>query len=210
MTAGLLGMALANIITNSFSFDVSITMMHFWIGLGLLAALTAKPCSLPSPQSARALIAGSRRYTAIGETKFSAEWQRDPRCLVNGRIVRKRLQKGWEMEAALTTPTRADKNITAFGETKTLAEWAQDPRCRITRGHLAKRLRQGWDHEKALSTPYQQQTHLLSAFGETKTLTEWSADPRCIVSHDCLRWRMRQGWDPERALTTPSVAQTKI
>ncbi len=44
--------------------------------------------------------------TIFGETKIISMWAQDPRCQVNEHCFRRRLQHGWEVERALTTPIR--------------------------------------------------------------------------------------------------------
>lgn len=47
---------------------------------------------------------GKRLFvTAFGETKSTAEWGRDPRCLVGRQTLRTRIQAGWDHETAITT-----------------------------------------------------------------------------------------------------------
>ncbi|MHB9025248.1 MAG: O-antigen ligase family protein [Armatimonadota bacterium] len=48
LSIGLLGMLSAYLVTNMFAFDNSATMATFWIGLALLAALTAEDRALPA------------------------------------------------------------------------------------------------------------------------------------------------------------------
>jgi hypothetical protein len=48
----------------------------------------------------------TRWVTCFGETKSLASWAEDDRCLVKYATVQARLNKGWEPEKALTTPTR--------------------------------------------------------------------------------------------------------
>lgn len=104
-----------------------------------------------------ALTTPSRRhsqptYQAFGEEKTLATWARDPRCLVRKHNLKSRIQLGWDMERAMTTPVEAPL-YTAFGEEKRLCEWAQDTRCVVSLNCLDSRLRLGWDLESALTTP---------------------------------------------------------
>jgi hypothetical protein len=46
----------------------------------------------------------SRWMTAFGETKLIADWARDPRCVVSRRRLYKRIEDGWSVEEAITTP----------------------------------------------------------------------------------------------------------
>ena len=63
-----------------------------------------------------------------------------------------RLQYGWSVEKAMSTPTRRlTKDITYNGKTKTLKAWSIS--LGGTPGLIAKRLRTGWSIEKAITTP---------------------------------------------------------
>jgi hypothetical protein len=48
-----------------------------------------------------------RTHTAFGETRQLAAWLSDPRCVVGYNLLNNRLQDGWTLEEALTTPLRA-------------------------------------------------------------------------------------------------------
>jgi hypothetical protein len=43
---------------------------------------------------------------AFGETKTIAEWARDPRCIIGYKSLHYRIQRGWDVERALTIPVR--------------------------------------------------------------------------------------------------------
>lgn len=43
------------------------------------------------------------KLTAFGESKYMPEWIKDNRCVIGISGLRKRLEKGWEIEVALTT-----------------------------------------------------------------------------------------------------------
>lgn len=50
---------------------------------------------------------GNRLLTAFGETKTTMQWSEDPRCKTNYIAILNRLDKlGWDVERAITTPTR--------------------------------------------------------------------------------------------------------
>lgn len=46
------------------------------------------------------------RLTYDGETKCSAEWSHDPRCVVPSYQFQQRVSRGWDIQRALTTPLR--------------------------------------------------------------------------------------------------------
>lgn len=97
----------------------------------------------------------NRFLTAFGETLHMQEWCR--RTGIKQRLLWDRLDTGWDVEAALTTPTGArkgrkpDKILVEFdGRRMTLKEWAKE--YNMPRNRLAKRLNRGWDMKKALET----------------------------------------------------------
>jgi len=51
-------------------------------------------------------IKGNRMITYLGETKCVAEWGEDPRCVIPKYQFQQRIQCGWDIERALTTPLR--------------------------------------------------------------------------------------------------------
>lgn len=44
----------------------------------------------------------NRALTAFGEKKLVCEWAEDPRCMVSLQTFKKRIQKGWEAERAIS------------------------------------------------------------------------------------------------------------
>jgi hypothetical protein len=50
--------------------------------------------------------AQAEKYQAFGESKTLAEWELDPRCKVAEPPLRSRLRSGWDVETAITTPSR--------------------------------------------------------------------------------------------------------
>ena len=151
---------------------------------------------------------------AFGESKTFIQWSRDKRCVVNYTTLLKRLNRGWDTEAALTSSgntgpkrrsarrssTRTAVYLLAFGEEKTKTQWSRDERCVVSYITLSKRLNRGWDTEAALTAPIGQfKTYI--AFGEEKTARSWSRDKRCVVSYTALLKRLNCGWDTEAALT---------
>jgi len=143
-------------------------------------------------------------YEAFGEVKGLPAWARDARCTVSMVALYGRVNLGWDLERALTTPTTTARTLCAFGDAKTLADWVADPRCAVPLQTLKSRLKSGWTLERALTTPLMT-PQTVTAFGETQTLTAWTHDARCSVNKACLESRIRLGWEPERAVTTPSM-----
>jgi len=97
---------------------------------------------------------------AFGEEKGLTAWARDPRCAVTAPAVRRRLEKGWKSEDAITEPPaypglsgHVFHRVRAFGETKSVTDWARDRRCKVTLGGLQGRLKRGVAAEVAIRTP---------------------------------------------------------
>lgn len=44
--------------------------------------------------------------TAFGETKLQKDWTKDPRCKPSETTFKSRIQQGWAVELALTTPAK--------------------------------------------------------------------------------------------------------
>jgi len=107
--------------------------------------------------------------TAFGESKTAIEWAQDPRSVVGQGTIRGRVNKGWDHEKAITTPTKIPAfnldHITAFGETKSMAEWSRDPRCVPNYRALVKRIRRGFTPEQAITLPLSSGHLYEKAFG---------------------------------------------
>lgn len=99
---------------------------------------------------------GPNLHTLWGESKTLRAWARDNRsqCPVYGTLET-RINSGWGLERALTTPPRTYKTTKseAFGESKTLRQWAADSRCVVPYGTLYARVKaRGWPLESAMTT----------------------------------------------------------
>lgn len=72
---------------------------------------------------------------------------------LNYSTLSNRINKGWDIEKALTTPSVCRKNcdITYNGKTQTLYQWAKETG--LTYSALRHRFDRGWDIEKILTTP---------------------------------------------------------
>lgn len=69
---------------------------------------------------------------AWGESRSAADWLRDPRCSVSQSTLWMRIESGWSVEDALSTPpapVSESKTYKAFGEVKSLWGWVKDDRC---------------------------------------------------------------------------------
>ena len=162
----------------------------------------------------RRIIRTDRMISAFGEEKSICAWMNDPRCqLYSVKTFTCRLESGWDIERALTTPPiegRPVHQITAFNETKSLKGWSHDSRCVVERGVLRNRLLSGWDAESALTTlpGHRLRARYVTAFGETKPLAAWANDSRNMVSKKVFITRVYKGWVMERALTEPESDAT--
>ena len=95
---------------------------------------------------------------SFGERKTLIEWTQDPRCQVPLRELRTRIEKGWDAEEAISTPSatrpsRARNSIQAFGEEKSISDWSRDDRAAVSGLTIAARVQRGWAPEEAISTP---------------------------------------------------------
>jgi hypothetical protein len=147
---------------------------------------------------------------AFGEEKSLKDWKTDPRCVVCGSAVDRRLRRGMSLELALTTPSNDDAKKDGFGERKTLSEWVADSRCVVPERTLSGRLARGESLEEALTRPQWKFASTRwrtgkrwSGFGTLLTANQWSEDPRCVVPLNVLRMRLAKGMNPERAITKP-------
>lgn len=104
--------------------------------------------------------------TAFGESKCMAEWAEDPRCLVSEGTFAMRVNRDWDVEAALTTVADGTRKgrvapnagvVTAWGEIKTVSGWLKDDRCLIKNSKtLWLRINKySWPPEKAMTQPIQ-------------------------------------------------------
>jgi hypothetical protein len=59
----------------------------------------------------------SRMLTAFGETKCSVLWERDPRCVVTRKGMLKRIERGWPLERAMTTPPQNRRGVKVHSDT---------------------------------------------------------------------------------------------
>lgn len=129
-------------------------------GWGLEEALTTPERGKPP-----VLVQGTF-LEAFGERKNVRQWSLDERCVVGLGTLAGRLERGWDLERAMTTsPLGADYSkgvsrpkgprwsLEAFGESRLVAEWARDARCAVGLSMLQARLKAGWSAEEAIATP---------------------------------------------------------
>lgn len=142
--------------------------------------------------------------SSFGERKTLVEWTQDPRCQVSLRELRARIERGWEIEAAIATPSsirpsRARNLVKAFGEEKSIYDWARDSRAAVSGLTIAARVQRGWDHEEAISTPVHGKARPPRATTAKanppvrKARAAVAADPVTNFGADEVRNRLRQG-----------------
>jgi len=153
----------------------------------------------------------SIKYGAFGESKSIQHWLQDPRCLVLGPTIRRRLVAGWDFTDAITK--RSTIKYAAFGESKYIKDWILDSRCLVSEGTIRRRVKAGWDFTDAItklkpSRLLEQRNHIkYEAFGESKSIKDWTKDPRCLVSASNVRRRVKAGWDFTDAITKPNSSR---
>lgn len=99
----------------------------------------------------------NRPITAFGRTQNLKQWARE--YGMSHQALRHRLNAGWGVERALTTPldkgnaykigTRVARTVEAFGRSMTISEWAKCTGLKYIT--IFSRLYDGWTPEEALS-----------------------------------------------------------
>ena len=64
-------------------------------------------CRWASHREQRLNRNGLRLFSAFNETKSLVWWAEDRRCVVSFSYLRTRISRGWDIEAAIATPTRS-------------------------------------------------------------------------------------------------------
>jgi hypothetical protein len=122
----------------------------------------------------------NRFITAWGETKCQADWMQDTRVVFSIVCALKRVDSGWSIEDALSTPQGCLPGTST--RIRPIYKYVSSS-CYIKR-HNPK--------------------YDATAFGETKRIKEWAEDPRCVVSREVLRDRLARGILSEDAITRPN------
>lgn len=92
----------------------------------------------------------NNQVTLNGETHTLTEWAR--RFGVKLSTIYARLDRGWTMQRAITTPSATkERPMSINGVTRSIAAWARH--AGIEEGTLRARLRQGWSLRRAVSKP---------------------------------------------------------
>jgi len=106
-------------------------------------------------------IAAPGRFKAFGSEKTYTEWASDPKVLCcSPKILRKRLEDGWNEERALMTSVffeKYDPELLLYsptGKSLKAMEWAKEPGCFVLPDLLVERLSTGWSLEEALYDLY--------------------------------------------------------
>ena len=92
----------------------------------------------------------SKWITFNGKTQIMEDWERE--MGFKRHIILERLERGWSVNKAITTPVRSShKSVTFNGQTKTLSEWSKE--VNIKNAEIWRRLNRGWSVEEALTVP---------------------------------------------------------
>lgn len=68
------------------------------------------------------------------------------------KLLKGRLELGWRLSKALTTPLHADeKHVKFAGKSQSISAWGRE--LGISGGRISERLRAGWSVSRALTTP---------------------------------------------------------
>jgi len=167
---------------------------------------------------------GQRNLPAViernGQSKTLREWwESDAIEGLKYTTFRSRIDNGWGIEKALTTPLGITigkrRYIEMDGETKSLREWWESEAVSgLSYGTFRMRIFYGWGLESALNTPTaatigrSSPRRLHERDGQSKTLREWwdSSDTK-VVKYELFCRRVGDGWDIEKALTTAKRAK---
>ena len=161
----------------------------------------------------------SRLLTLDGVTKTMTEWSKQAQ--VGFSCFRGRLEDGWPLAKALTTPARRAGHSWQMTSEK-------DSKCSVCQLERHKKPSGGnsysingktfWPREQVVCSPQLVNTSykrpkvfksppasrwhpiLITAFGETLRLSEWAR--RTGLNGGTIRQRILSGWDPEKVLTT--------
>lgn len=98
----------------------------------------------------------TRWITYQGRTMCMKDWANE--LGVHPALILRRLQRGWDVERALTEPAGEQHlpppeptRLTFNGETLTLTEWSE--RLGVALGTLQARVKRGWSTERVLTAP---------------------------------------------------------
>lgn len=95
------------------------------------------------------------RVTAFGECKCLIEWEKDDRCSVKAAVIKRRIDKSWTAEDAITFPLEHETKpifVLYKGESKTLGEWCNELNVDYTMVYKRIVYRK-WSTAKAFETP---------------------------------------------------------
>lgn len=87
--------------------------------------------------------------TINGETKTVAQWARLNN--IPYHHVYRRVEIGWTVEKAVTTPIKQNMTATYKGKTQTLLEWSKELNCDVKT--LYARKKNGWEDEQIIGRP---------------------------------------------------------
>lgn len=110
-------------------------------------------CRWATPKEQSNNKSNNRIITFQGETKNLSAWADDDRCKVSYINLNGRIQAGWDIERAMTTPIKEVKNRRPLINGKGLGQIIKESGTTIHRNTIEKRLDYGWSIEDALHRP---------------------------------------------------------
>lgn len=136
--------------------------------------------------SGKSAARNQRLITFNGVTKDCTEWSLS--LGGNYHLVQDRLNQGWSLDDALSTPAKLPELIDFNGNSMTVGEWGEltgiPPRT------IRNRLKNGWTVEKALFTPV---AKIYEFNGQSMTIAEWAKETGIPIG--TIKDRLRKGWD---------------
>lgn len=144
-----------------------------------------------------------RMITYQDKTQCLADWAEEFGIAYSALLWR--LDTGWSVEQALTTPTDKPPEVTANrqvvshnGRSQTLEDWAKELGVEVYT--IVKRLDAGWPVEKALTSALYDK-RIIEYNGQSQSIADWSRETGLSIATICTR--LKNGWGVEKSLTTP-------
>jgi hypothetical protein len=128
---------------------------------------------------------------------------------ISRNVVRRRLQKGWSTEKALTTPVEKRGITIEFnGEIKTRRQWERD--LKFPTGTLYQRIVvYGWSIERAITTPVESWDRFIEYNGLKLNCLDW--EKKLGLKKGTLNYRLNErNWSIKDALETPNSSSKDI
>ena len=135
--------------------------------------------------------------TYNGKTMNMTQWAQE--IGIDRKTLSDRIQSGWSVEKALTTPPKqcAPATLTWNGETHNYAEWSRITG--ISADTILKRVKKGLSPEEILTKPVGRGLYTVN--GVTNTVAGFAKEYN--IPEATVRGRLKQGMSLEEALTKP-------